>query len=92
MLTYSDEAKFLSLLSDSTEIPNPVSFSDAKKHLDESIAINKGYHSQAVQDIVNDLRETIQPDIIETVNLESKLAEYHQWLDAGDDSNGSDIE
>ena len=77
------------LIAAGIEPENIVSFDEAKEHLDEHTE-PKGYHSEKVEFIINDLI-TITPDIHE-VNYETKLAEYKDTLEDGDDSNNADID
>ncbi len=90
-LLAADENEFREALKDAgIQESNIVSFTDAKRHMDRSVAESRGYHSQAVQEIFDDVRK-ILPEI-ETVNLADKLSEYQQRLDSDDGSNGADQE
>ncbi|WP_153912572.1 hypothetical protein [Shewanella sp. TC10] len=84
-----DDDEFIEQLEESTGLV-AVSLDDAKEHLDNNVGQSKGYHSAAVQTIVDDVR-AILPEI-EKANYQSKLAEYHAILEKGDDSNNADIE
>ena len=87
-----DELTFIEELASAIEIEaaDVISLTDAKAHLDENVIEKKGYHSTAVQEVIDDII-AIYPTI-ETVNYQEKLAEYQAILEAGDDSNNSDIE
>lgn len=87
-----NEAKFTTSLAEKLNINEEqvVNFDKAKAHLDSNVGEKKGYHSQAVEEIVEDITK-MSPDI-KTVNLQDKLAQYHQILDKGDDSNNQDIQ
>ena len=89
------EDEFINAVAEATDTPpeDVVTPEDAKKHMDENVGAGKGYHSIAVEEIIEDIQYTAaELESGETVNFESKLAEYHAKLDAGDDSNGADIE
>ncbi len=86
-----EETDFLKALIDAgVPTENVVSFADAKKHLDSNVPKVKGFHSLAVEKIVKDI-ESIIPELHKQ-NYQTKLAEYKQILDQGDDSNNADID
>ncbi|MFS1440119.1 hypothetical protein [Shewanella sp. 10N.286.48.A6] len=84
-----DDDTFIAELEKSTDLV-AVSIEDAKEHLDGNVGKSKGYHSEAVQAVVDDAISIAVE--FEKANYQSKLAEYHAILDKGDDSNNADIE
>lgn len=85
-----DENEFIASLLVHPDVNVVVGFDQAKKHLDLNVGLQKGYHSSAVQEIVDDVTQILPQ--LETVNLESKLSFYKQVLEKGDSSNNQDIE
>ncbi|MCP4323402.1 MAG: hypothetical protein GY787_16440 [Alteromonadales bacterium] len=88
----TDETEFIKTLATTLEISEAdiITLAQAQDHLDENVTEKKGYHSIAVQEVIDDII-AISPTI-ETENYEEKLAEYKATLAAGDDSTNSDIE
>ena len=89
------EDEFIDTVAEATDTPpeDVVTPEDAKKHMDENVGVGKGYHSLAVEEIVKDIQDTaadLEAGI--EVDFENKLSGYHAALNAGDDSNGADIE
>ncbi|MHA6608811.1 hypothetical protein [Photobacterium damselae] len=89
LLNTKNEAEFQQILS--KQLPNKkvVSFTDAQKHLDNTLSVMgvlRGYHSVAVEKIITDINDNVLPKLSET-NFQSKLAEYKAELNNAEKDN-----
>ncbi|MEF1206840.1 hypothetical protein [Photobacterium damselae] len=89
LLNTKNEAEFQQILS--KQLPNKkvVSFTDAQKHLDNTLSVMgvlRGYHSAAVEKIVTDINDNVLPKLSET-DFQSKLTEYKTALNNAEKDN-----
>ncbi|HIF9511903.1 hypothetical protein I3260_01210 [Photobacterium damselae] len=89
LLNTKNEAEFQQILS--KQLPNKkvVSFTDAQKHLDNTLSVMgvlRGYHSVAVEKIITDINDNVLPKLSET-DFQSKLTEYKTALNNAEKDN-----
>ncbi|TYK64962.1 hypothetical protein [Colwellia echini] len=65
-----------------------VTFEAAQKHMEQSLAQSKGYHSTAIEDVISKVEAV---DNVEQLDIESFLAEINTILATDDGSNKNDI-
>ncbi|WIH20387.1 hypothetical protein [Photobacterium damselae] len=89
LLNTKSEAEFQQILSKHLPNKKVVSFTDAQKHLDNTLStmgVLRGYHSATVEKIITDINDNVLPKLSET-DFQSKLAEYKAELNNAEKDN-----
>ncbi|ENX3945004.1 hypothetical protein ACFO1C_000297 [Photobacterium damselae] len=89
LLNTKNEAEFQQILSKHLPNKKVVSFTDAQKHLDNTLSVMgvlRGYHSVAVEKIITDINDNVLPKLSET-DFQSKLTEYKTALNNAEKDN-----
>lgn len=86
-LLTSNEETFYQAIFDITGL-EAVTLEAAQKHIEESLGDSKGYHSKAIDQVINEIHAVGD---FEQLDIQNFLAGVHAILDAEDDSNNNDI-